>query len=158
MVFQLTQKEYDALQAELKVLKQRRIENIEAIKVAKSHGDLSENSEYDAAKDEEGKIESAIAEIEAQIKASVIIDESAISTTTVQTGLCVRIFDKDMNEEDSIQIVAAPLADAFSNKYSDISPLGQALLGKKVGDTVYINLADGSVNEIKILEIYKVKG
>ncbi len=156
-MFQVTQKEYDALQAELRELKQRRIENIEAIKVAKSHGDLSENSEYDAAKDEEGKIESAIAVIEAQIKDSVIIDENAISTTTVQTGLGVKIFDKEMNAEESIQIVAAPLADAFANKFSDISPLGQALLGKKVGDVVPLKLIDGTVNEITVLEIFKVK-
>ncbi|MBE6790301.1 MAG: transcription elongation factor GreA [Ruminococcaceae bacterium] len=156
-MFRLTQKEYDALLAELKDLKQRRIENIEAIKVAKSHGDLSENSEYDAAKDEEGKIESAIAVIEAQIKDSVIIDESALSTSTVQTGLFIKIFDKGMNTEDTIQIVAAPLADAFSGKFSDISPLGQCLLGKKVGDVVSLKTPDGTVNEITVLEIFKAK-
>lgn len=156
-MFRLTQKEYDALLAELKDLKQRRIENIEAIKVAKSHGDLSENSEYDAAKDEEGKIESAIAVIEAQIKDSVIIDESALSTSTVQTGLFIKIFDKGMNAEDTIQIVAAPLADAFSGKFSDISPLGQCLLGKKVGDVVALKTPDGTVNEITVLEIFKGK-
>ncbi|MBR2411056.1 MAG: transcription elongation factor GreA [Clostridia bacterium] len=156
-MFRLTQKEYDALLAELKDLKQRRIENIEAIKVAKSHGDLSENSEYDAAKDEEGKIESAIAVIEAQIKDSVIIDESALSTSTVQTGLFIKIFDKGMNAEDTIQIVAAPLADAFSGKFSDISPLGQCLLGKKVGDVVSLKTPDGTVNEITVLEIFKAK-
>ncbi len=156
-MFRLTQKEYDALLAELKDLKQRRIENIEAIKVAKSHGDLSENSEYDAAKDEEGKIESAIAVIEAQIKDSVIIDESALSTSTVQTGLFIKIFDKGMNAEDTIQIVAAPLADAFNGKFSDISPLGQCLLGKKVGDVVPLKTPDGTVNEITVLEIFKAK-
>ena len=62
-----------------------------------------------------------------------------------------------MNAEDSIQIVAAPLADAFANKFSDISPLGQALLGKKVGDVVPLKLIDGTVNEITVLEIFKVK-
>ncbi len=156
MSFQLTQKDYDKLKAELKNLYELDKLNIIAIKDAKDQGDLSENSEYDAAKAEEVKINQRIAELENQLKNAVIIDETVLSTETVQLGLYVTILDKTYNETETYQIVSSLVDDVLLKKLSDTSPIGKALLGKKVGDTVTFEGAKQK-SEIEILAISKNK-
>ena len=156
MSFQLTQKDYDKLKAELKNLYELDKLNIIAIKDAKDQGDLSENSEYDAAKAEEVKINQRIAELENQLKNAVIIDETVLTTETVQLGLYVTILDKTYNETETYQIVSSLVDDVLLKKLSDTSPIGKALLGKKVGDIVTIEGAKQKT-EIEILAISKNK-
>ena len=126
----------------------------EKIKEAKSFGDLSENSEYDEAKSDQAKLEARILELEYTISHATVLDESTLSTETVHTGLSVKVFDKTFGEEDVYHVVGSPQADPLSNKISDESPIGKALLGHKVGDTVLVEIPDGS-DEIEILEIFK---
>ena len=156
MSFQLTQKDYDKLKAELKNLYELDKLNIIAIKDAKDQGDLSENSEYDAAKAEEVKINQRIAELENQLKNAVIIDETVLSTEIVQLGLYVTILDKTYNETETYQIVSSLVDDVLLKKLSDTSPIGKALLGKKVGDVVTFEGAKQK-SEIEILAISKNK-
>ena len=156
MSFQLTQRDYDKLKAELKNLYELDKLNIIAIKDAKDQGDLSENSEYDAAKAEEVKINQRIAELENQLKNAVIIDESVLSTETVQLGLYVTILDKTYNETETYQIVSSLVDDVLLKKLSDTSPIGKALLGKRVGDVVSFEGAKQKT-EIEILAISKNK-
>ncbi|MBR5497587.1 MAG: transcription elongation factor GreA [Clostridia bacterium] len=156
MSFQLTQKDYDKLKAELKNLYELDKLNIIAIKDAKDQGDLSENSEYDAAKAEEVKINQRIAELENQLKNAVIIDETVLTTETVQLGLYVTILDKTYNETETYQIVSSLVDDVLLKKLSDTSPIGKALLGKKVGDVVTFEGAKQKT-EIEILAISKNK-
>jgi len=156
MSFQLTQKDYDKLKAELKNLYELDKLNIIAIKDAKDQGDLSENSEYDAAKAEEVKINQRIAELENQLKNAVIIDETVLTTETVQLGLYVTILDKTYNETETYQIVSSLVDDVLLKKLSDTSPIGKALLGKKVGDVVTFEGAKQK-SEIEILAISKNK-
>ena len=156
MSFQLTQKDYDKLKAELKNLYELDKLNIIAIKDAKDQGDLSENSEYDAAKAEEVKINQRIAELENQLKNAVIIDESVLTTETVQLGLYVTILDKAYNETETYQIVSSLVDDVLLKKLSDTSPIGKALLGKRVGDVVTFEGAKQK-SEIEILAISKNK-
>ncbi len=156
MSFQLTQKDYDKLKAELKNLYELDKLNIIAIKDAKDQGDLSENSEYDAAKAEEVKINQRIAELENQLKNAVIIDESVLTTETVQLGLYVTILDKTYNETETYQIVSSLVDDVLLKKLSDTSPIGKALLGKKVGDVVTFEGAKQK-SEIEVLAISKNK-
>ena len=126
----------------------------EKIKEAKSFGDLSENSEYDEAKSDQAKLEARILELEYIVSHATILDESAISTETVHTGLSVKVFDRTYGEEDVYHVVGSPQADPLANKISDESPVGKALLGHKVGDVVLIEIPDGN-DEIEILEIFK---
>lgn len=156
MSFQLTQKDYDKLKAELKNLYELDKLNIIAIKDAKDQGDLSENSEYDAAKAEEVKINQRIAELENQLKNAVIIDETVLTTEIVQLGLYVTILDKTYNETETYQIVSSLVDDVLLKKLSDTSPIGKALLGKKVGDIVAFEGAKQKT-EIEILAISKNK-
>jgi transcription elongation factor GreA len=156
MSFQLTQKDYDKLKAELKNLYELDKLNIIAIKDAKDQGDLSENSEYDAAKAEEVKINQRIAELENQLKNAIIIDETVLTTETVQLGLYVTILDKTYNETETYQIVSSLVDDVLLKKLSDISPIGKALLGKKVGDVVTFEGAKQKT-EIEVLAISKNK-
>lgn len=126
----------------------------EKIKEAKSFGDLSENSEYDEAKSDQAKLEARILELEYIISHATVLDESAISTETVHTGLSVKVLDRTYGEEDVYHLVGSPQADPLANKISDESPVGKALIGHKVGDVVLIEIPDGN-DEIEILEIFK---
>ncbi len=149
----LTQEGLNELQAELDELKTvKRNEIAEKIKVARSFGDLSENSEYDEAKNEQAKLENRIVELETMIKHSRIINESDRSTDSVSIGVTVKIFDVDMDEEATYHIVGSAEADPIKGKISDESPIGSALLGHKAGETVTADTPAGEV-QIKILEI-----
>lgn len=143
------------LKAELDELKSvRRREIAEKIKVALSFGDLSENSEYDEAKNEQGIIESRIAEIEATLAHAQIIDDDDISTEKVGIGTIVKILDIEMEEEMEFKMVGTKEADINSGKLSDESPIGAAILGHKVSEVVDVETPSG-VLKFEILDIRK---
>ena len=151
----LTSEGLQKLQDELDNLKNvRRKENTEALKVAKSFGDLSENSEYDEAKNEQAEIEARIAEIENMLKNVEIIDEDGIGTDVVSAGTKVNVKDLDDGEEAEYLIVGSTEADPMKGKISDESPLGSALLGHKAGDVVVVEAPMGKI-EYEVLKISK---
>ncbi len=151
----LTKEGVKKLEDELESLKTvKRREVAEKIKVALSFGDLSENSEYDEAKNEQGIVESRIAEIEATLAHAQIIDADDITTEKVGIGNVVKILDIEMDEEMEFQLVGTSEASIEKGKMSDESPIGAALLGHKIGDVVDVEAPSG-VLQIKILEISK---
>ena len=151
----VTKEGLQKLQEELEFLKTvKRKEVTEAIRVARSFGDLSENSEYDEAKTEQGKVEGRIAELEEMLKNVVLIDESGVHTDAVNIGTTVKIFNRTMNMEKVYHLVGSTEANAMENKISDHSPIGNAIIGAKVGETVKVETMRG-VMELEILEISK---
>ncbi|MBQ8170804.1 MAG: transcription elongation factor GreA [Oscillospiraceae bacterium] len=143
------------LEAELENLKTvRRREVAEKIKVALSFGDLSENSEYDEAKNEQGIVESRIAEIEATLAHAQIIDDDDITTEKVSIGTVVKILDLEMEEEMEFQIVGTSEANIDKGQMSDESPIGAALIGHKIGETVDVETPSGMI-QFEILNISK---
>ena len=141
------------LEEDLEYLKTvKRKEITEKIKVALSFGDLSENSEYDEAKNEQAFVEGRIIQLENMLKNVSIVDESEISTDTITVGSIVKVFDYDMDQEDEFTIVGSAEADPMENKISNESPVGSAFMGKKVGDEVEAIVPDG-ISKFKILEI-----
>ena len=153
--FILTQAGLEELKAELRELRTTgRTDIAEKIKEAKSFGDLSENSEYDEAKSDQGKLEARIAEIEYMLQHVRIVDEDTLSTETVHVGSKVVIRDEEFKENLEYRIVGFPQADPMKNKISYESPVGKALLGHKIGDTVEAETPTGFV-KFKILEISK---
>lgn len=140
---------------ELEYLKtEKRKEISEKIKVALGFGDLSENAEYDEAKNEQAEVELKIVKLEKMLKNAKVIDEEDISTDIVSMGIKVKVLDIDMEEEEIYNIVGSEEADPMNNKISDESPVGKALLGAKIGDTVTVEAPNGEF-ELKILEISK---
>ena len=145
------------LQDELEKLKTVGRKDIaEKIKVALSFGDLSENSEYDEAKSEQGTLESRINEIEAILQNCKIIDEAELSTDVVNRASNIKIKDLDLNEVLEYQIVGFTQADPVNGKISDESPVGKALMGHKVGEIVEVEAPMGKI-QFEILEIAKKK-
>ena len=141
------------LEEELSYLKNvKRKEVTEAIRIALGFGDLSENSEYDEAKTEPGMVENRIAELEEMLKNVIVVSE--INTDAVSVGSKVRIYNEKWDEEILYSIVGSTEADPLKNKISDMSPIGKAILGHKVGDAVVVETPQGHVN-VKILEITK---
>lgn len=151
----LTRKGEQELKNELNELKSvRRREVAEKIKVALSFGDLSENSEYDEAKNEQGIIESRIAEIEQTLAHAQVIDDEDISTEKVGIGTTVKLLDIEMDEEMEFKMVGTKEADINSGKMSDESPIGAAILNHAVGEEVEVETPSGVIG-FKILEIRK---
>ena len=143
------------LQEELKFLKTtKRKEITEAIKLALSFGDLSENSEYTEAKDEQGKVESRIVELEEMLKNVKVISDSDVHTNSVNVGASVKLLDVKKNREIEYTIVGSTEADAMNGKISDRSPIGAALIGATVDETVTVNVPAGEL-QFKVLEIMK---
>ena len=143
------------LQEELETLKtEGRADIAEKIKIARGYGDLSENSEYDEAKNEQAKIEARIAEIEAMLKNVEIIEDVKGKAKTVVIGVKVKVLDEEYGDESEYRVVGSTEADPKDGKISDESPVGKALLGKKLGDTVTVE-APGGEFKLKILEISK---
>ena len=141
------------LEDELAFLKvTRRAEIAQKIKEAREQGDLSENAEYDAAKEEQRLIETRITEIETILKTAEVASDDDKQAGKVSLGSKAKILDVEENEEDEYKIVGATEADSLQNKISNESPLGQALLGHKPGDTVTVSTAAGDF-EYKIVEI-----
>ena len=148
----LTQDGYDKLVEKLDYLKSvRRIEVSERLKAAIALGDLSENSEYDDAKNEQGKLEGEITELEAKLRNSEIIQSTA-DTGTIAIGSTVTVRDVELDLTETYMIVGSTEADPDNNKISDESPLGAALLNKTAGQTVQVH-APAGVIEFEILEI-----
>ncbi len=144
---------FKKLEAELSYLVNTKREEVkEAIAVARSFGDLSENSEYDEAKNEQAKVEARIAELEEILKNVTVIDESSISTDVVGLGTKVKIRDVEYGDEEDLSIVGSNEAESLAGKISDVSPLGIALIGKKVGDVVTVEAPSGAY-KIEILDI-----
>lgn len=149
----LTQEGYDKIEKELEFLRtEKRTEIAERIKVALGFGDLSENSEYDEAKNAQAENEGKIAELENKIRHAKIIDEAEIDTKTVQIGNTVKLYDVEFEEEVEYTIVGSAEADPYEGKISNESPVGKALLGKTIGDIVDVQVPDG-VAKFEILEI-----
>ena len=141
----------DELQ-DLKVVKRKEV--ADKIREAREQGDLSENAEYDAAKDEQRDIEARIEEIEKILKnAEVVVDED-VDLEKISIGCSIRILDIEFDEELEYKIVGSTEANSLKGKISNESPVGKALLGKKVGDTVTVETQVGEI-AYKILEIYK---
>lgn len=136
----------------LKVTKRREV--AEKIKIARGFGDLSENAEYDAAKDEQAKMEIRIVEIEKMLRNAEIVDESDVDTSVV--GICakVTVLDVEFDEEETFMIVGSTEADPVKNKISDESPIGKALIGRTKGDLVDVETPGGTI-QYKILDITK---
>lgn len=146
----LTSAGYKELEDELKDLKlNKRTEVVEAIKEARSHGDLSENSEYDAARDEQAQLEARIQELEYKLEHAVISDGA---TDRVAVGSTVTVLYEDDDEEVEYKIVGGLEADPFENKISNESPIGQAIIGSKVGDVIAVTSPNGSYN-VKVVKI-----
>ncbi len=143
------------LEEELDLLKgEKRKEIAEKIKVARSYGDLSENSEYDDAKNEQAILEARIVTIEATLKNAVLIDEEGISNEHIHVGSKFRIQNLNTGSEVTYKLVGSNEADPAEGKISDESPVGMALLGHAVGDAVEVEVPAGVIG-FKVLEIFK---
>jgi len=151
----LTHEGVAKLEEELNYLKTvRRREVAQRIKQAIAFGDLSENSEYDEAKNEQAFIEGRIVALENMLKNVRVIDDEDITTDRVSIGSTVKILDIEFDEELEYTIVGSAEADPGQNKISNESPVGKALIGKQIGDIVDVNVPDGVI-KFKILEINK---
>jgi len=140
-------------EAELNYLKTvKRKEITDKIKNALQYGDLSENSEYDEAKNEQAFLEGRILQLENILKNAIIIDENEIDLENVNVGAIVKVKDQEFNEIQELTIVGSTEADPINYKISNESPIGKGLIGKKIGDVVEIPIPDGII-KYKILEI-----
>ncbi len=137
---------------ELKVVKRKEV--AQKIKEAREQGDLSENAEYDAAKDEQRDIEARIEEIEKILKNAEVVVEDEIELDKINVGCVVRVFDFEYDEEDEFKIVGSTEANSLKKRISNESPVGSALIGKKVGDVVPVETLNGII-ELKVLEIQR---
>ena len=149
----MTAEGYSALEAEIKHLKTvERPRIIKAIADAREHGDLSENAEYHAAKEQQGITEARVADLEDIISRAEVIDVSRLSGDSVKFGATVKLVDEDTEEEVRYQIVGEVEADVRQSKISITSPIARALIGKTAGDTVEVSTPGGG----KCYEILKV--
>lgn len=152
--YKLSPQRLKELQDEMNYLKTVREKEVaELIKEARSFGDLSENSEYDEAKNTQGLVENRITELEQTIKNAVLIDESELSVDSVSVGTHVTICETGEDEAEEYDIVGRTEADAFNGKISDESPVGHALMGKAVGDKAEVLLPTGQTVEYTVLAI-----
>ena len=151
--FIMTQKGYDEAVERLKYLQTvKRQEIVERIAEARSHGDLSENAEYDAARNEQAANEGEIVDLDYKIKNAVILEENT-DTSFVHIGSKVTVYDEEMDEEETYEITGTTEANAMENKISNESPVGAALLKHQVGDTVVVHAPNGDY-ELVIKEIF----
>ena len=148
----LTQEGFDELNQELEeLINVKRPANIKSIKEARSLGDLSENADYDAARNEQAEIENRIKQLEVMLENAEIIEQTSTDTVSVGNSVCIKYVD-DPDDEDEYKIVGSMEADPFSGKISNESPIAKALLDKKVGDIVTVESPNGTY-EIEITEI-----
>ncbi|WP_416827391.1 transcription elongation factor GreA [Ectobacillus polymachus] len=151
--YPMTQAGKEKLEQELEYLKtERRKEVVERIKIARSFGDLSENSEYDAAKDEQAFVEGRVTQIENMIRNAVIITENSESSDIVSLGKSVTFMELPDGEEETYTIVGSAEADPFEGKISNDSPIAKNLLGKQIGDEVIVPTPGGDM-KVKILSV-----
>jgi transcription elongation factor GreA len=152
-IFPMTQAGKEKLEQELEYLKTvKRKEVVERIKIARSFGDLSENSEYDSAKEEQAFVEGRITTLENMIRNAKIIDEGEMLGDTVTLGSSVTFVELPDGEEETYTIVGSAEADPFEGKISNDSPIAKSLLGKKVGDEVTVQTPGGEMN-VRIVSI-----
>lgn len=152
-VFPMTLAGKEKLVQELEYLKTvKRKEVVERIKIARSFGDLSENSEYDSAKEEQAFVEGRITTIENMIRNAKIIEEGEIASDTVSLGRSVTFIELPDGEEETYSIVGSAEADPFEGKISNDSPIAKSLIGKKVGDQVTVQTPGGEMN-VRIVSI-----
>lgn len=152
----LTYEGLKALEDELQDLKvNRRKEVAVKIKEAREQGDLSENAEYDAAKDEQRDIELRIEEIEGVLKNAEVVVEEDVDVNVINVGCKVRLKDLEFDEEMEYKIVGSTEADCLNGKISNESPVGVALIGSKVGETIQVESQTGEMIKYEILEIQK---
>lgn len=143
-------KKYEDELHELKVVKRQEV--AQKIKEAREQGDLSENAEYDAAKDEQRDIEARIEELESILKNAEVVVEDEVDFDKINVGCTIKVFDITFDEEMEFKIVGSTEANSLEGKISNESPVGQALIGKKVGDVVNVETQAG-VNQYKVLDI-----
>ena len=149
----LTREGYEKLEKELDYyVSVRRNEISEQIAIARGFGDLSENAEYDEAKNEQSRIEAKIVEMENTLRNCIVVEDSEVSTDTVGVGNSVKVFNETLKKEQVITIVGANETDPANLKISSESPIGAALLGSKVGDVVSVEVPMG-VMKMNVLEI-----
>lgn len=152
----LTVEGLQKLEEELEYLKTiKRKEVAEKIKEARGFGDLSENAEYDEAKNEQNQVESRIIDLENMLKNAAVIDQDEVEIDKVGIGTRVKVYDVEFEEEIEYSIVGSTEADPDKNKISDESPVGKAILGRKAGDEVEVSTPTGDTFTLKILEINK---
>jgi transcription elongation factor GreA len=150
----LTPEGFDKLKAEIEHLStHRRREVAERIKEAREFGDISENAEYDHAKNEQAMLEARIAQLEEKLRNASVIDERTIDTGVVSVGSKVRVKDQKSGQSMAYQIVGSAEADPTENKLSNESPVGNALLGHKRGDVVTVSVPRGPNRKLKITKI-----
>ncbi len=145
-------KKYETELEHLKVVKRQEV--AQKIKEAREQGDLSENAEYDAAKDEQRDIEARIEELEKILKNAEVVDEDEVDLDKISIGCQVKILDIEFNEELEYKIVGSTEANSLKGKISNESPVGKALMGHKVGDTVSVETQAGAIS-YKVLEIQR---
>ena len=149
-----TREDYNKLSAELNRLKTEGRDDIaEKIKEARSHGDLSENAEYDEAMNEQAKMEAEIAKLEASLRNAKILDEEELTTEQIHIGSKVKLLDMEYDEEVEYKILGK--SDIENGIISDLSPAGSALMGKKVGDIAEVHTPSGAIIKMKVLAISK---
>ena len=149
-----TREDYNKLSAELNRLKTEGRDDIaEKIKEARSHGDLSENAEYDEAMNEQAKMEAEISKLEAALRNAKILDEEELTTEQVHIGSKVKLLDMEYNEEVEYKILGK--SDIENGIISDLSPVGSAVMGKKVGDIADVHTPSGAIIKMKVLAISK---
>lgn len=149
-----TREDYNKLSEELNKLKTEGRDDIaEKIKEARSHGDLSENAEYDEAMNEQAKLEAEIAKLEADLRNAKILDEEELTTEQIHIGSKVKVYDMDFEEEVEYKILGK--SDLDNGIISDLSPVGAALMGKKVGEIAEVHTPSGKIIQLKILAISK---
>ena len=152
----LTQEGYNKLEEELKQLKgPKKMEVAERIKIAREFGDLSENSEYDDAKNEQALLEAKIIEIENTLRHAKVVEDDGVSTRRAGVGTLVTVHDYEFDEDVSYGIVGATEVNMAENKISNESPVGKALMGKKKGEEVIVEIPGGEM-KLKILSIEKL--
>ena len=153
--FKLSAERLEELKSELKYLKTVREKEVaDLIKEARSFGDLSENSEYEEAKNEQGKLYSRIAEVENILANCVVIEEHAEDPNSVRLGSKITVLDIVMELEETYQVVGSQEADPMNGRISEESPFGKALLGKAVGDIVIVEAPAGNI-EYKVVDIQR---
>lgn len=151
----LTQEGYKKLEEELAYLKgPKKMQIAERIKIAREFGDISENSEYDEAKNEQALLETRIIETENILRLAKVVDEDDVSTRVVSVGTKVKVYDYEFNEEIVYQLVGAAEVDLELNKISNESPVGRTLIGKKKNQDVEIE-TPGGISKYKILSIVR---
>ena len=157
-ILNFTKAEYDELVKELQDINEKIELNKKDISTARSYGDLSENSEYEEAKQEQAKLAHQKLELENRLSKAKIIDESELDASVISVGSLVKVFHHEKNANLTYQIVGSYGTDPAAGKISDVSPIGAALMGKRAGEKVEVELPRDKKYHIDILDVTRAKG